>query len=64
MKELDLILQGWLERRYALASAHERSLFGRFLELPDPEMAGYLLGAGTGRAIRRWPHWSRELVAP
>jgi len=44
MKELDLILQGWLERRYALASTDERTLFAQFLELPDPEMAAYLWG--------------------
>ncbi len=44
MKELDLILKDWLERRYAVASAEERSQFAQFLELPDPEIAGYLLG--------------------
>ena len=44
MKELDLILQNWLERGYPLASPTERSLFARFLELPDPEIAGFLLG--------------------
>jgi antitoxin CptB len=44
MKELDLILRGWLERRYAGASNDERTLFARFLELPDPEIAGYLMG--------------------
>jgi succinate dehydrogenase flavin-adding protein (antitoxin of CptAB toxin-antitoxin module) len=49
MKELDLILQGWLERRYAQASTDERTLFAQFLELPDPEMAGYLLGKGPPR---------------
>jgi succinate dehydrogenase flavin-adding protein (antitoxin of CptAB toxin-antitoxin module) len=49
MKELDLILQGWLERRYAGASADERTLFAQFLELPDPEMAGYLLGSDRPR---------------
>jgi succinate dehydrogenase flavin-adding protein (antitoxin of CptAB toxin-antitoxin module) len=49
MKELDLILQGWLERRYASASTDERTLFAQFLELPDPEMAGYLLGTGPPR---------------
>jgi antitoxin CptB len=43
VKELDLILASWLERRYAQASADERALFARFLELPDPELAGYLL---------------------
>jgi succinate dehydrogenase flavin-adding protein (antitoxin of CptAB toxin-antitoxin module) len=43
MKELDLILQEWLERRYASASADERRLFAQFLELPDPVIAAYLL---------------------
>jgi antitoxin CptB len=43
VKELDLILGAWLEQRYAQASADERALFARFLELPDPELAGYLL---------------------
>lgn len=44
MKELDLLLQGWLERGYPLASPAEQSLFAQFLELPDPQIAGYLLG--------------------
>ncbi len=43
VKELDLILEGWLERRYGQASDDERAQFARFLDLPDPEMAGYLL---------------------
>jgi antitoxin CptB len=43
LKELDLILGQWLEWRYPQASADERTLFARFLELPDPELAGYLL---------------------
>ena len=44
MKELDLVLQGWLECRYPRASDQERVLFAQFLELPDPEIAAYLLG--------------------
>ena len=44
MKELDLVLQAWLDRRYAQASPAERTLFARFLELPDPQLACYLLG--------------------
>ena len=44
MKELDLVLKGWLEQRYPLASADERALFTRFLELPDPVIAGFLFG--------------------
>ena len=47
MKELDLVLQGWLERRYPLASPEEKALFARFLELPDPEIAGFLFGHVT-----------------
>ena len=44
MKELDLVLKGWLEERYARATPDERALFARFLELPDPEIAGFLFG--------------------
>ena len=44
MKELDLVLKGWLEQRYPLASADERALFAQFLELPDPVIAGFLFG--------------------
>jgi antitoxin CptB len=44
MKELDLVLKGWLEQRYARATPDERALFARFLELPDPEIAGFLFG--------------------
>ncbi|MGD9597303.1 MAG: succinate dehydrogenase assembly factor 2 [Steroidobacteraceae bacterium] len=44
MKELDLLLGRYLERDYAAASSRERSVFARFLELPDPELAAYLLG--------------------
>ena len=47
MKELDLILQAWLEEGYERASPAERLLFAEFLELPDPELARYLLGADT-----------------
>ena len=44
MKELDLLLSGWLQRRYPAASAAERAVFEAFLELPDPQIARYLLG--------------------
>ena len=54
MKELDLILQGWLERRYAGASAAERALFAQFLELPDPADCRLTCWAGGARATRRW----------
>ena len=37
------MLSRWLERCYARATADERAQFARFLDLPDPEMAAYLL---------------------
>jgi antitoxin CptB len=47
MKELDLLLERWLERSYPAATLDEKALFRDFLELPDPEIARYLLGHET-----------------
>lgn len=44
MKELDLVLQGWLARRWPAADAAECAAFEQLLELPDPELHGLLLG--------------------
>jgi antitoxin CptB len=44
MKELDLLLAGWLETRFERASAELRRQFEALLELPDPLLARYLLG--------------------
>jgi antitoxin CptB len=44
MKELDLLLLGYLDERWATAATDERTAFEAFLELPDPVIAGYLLG--------------------
>jgi antitoxin CptB len=44
MKELDLLLSGWLEAHYAHASPARRGQFEALLGLPDPELAAYLLG--------------------
>jgi antitoxin CptB len=43
MKELDLVLARYLHRRYATASSDERVAFAEFLELPDPDIARYLI---------------------
>jgi antitoxin CptB len=43
MKELDLLLVRWLDTRYAVGSRAEQAAFRHFLELPDPELARYLL---------------------
>ena len=44
MKELDLLLSGWLETQFARASDAQRGQFEALLELPDPQLARYLLG--------------------
>ena len=43
MKELDLLLTRYLNERFAQATSEERAAFIQFLELPDPEIAGYLV---------------------
>jgi antitoxin CptB len=44
MQELDLLLMRYLDRHWATATPGERATFESFLELPDPVIAGYLLG--------------------
>jgi antitoxin CptB len=43
MKELDVLLERYLERDLSSATRDEISLFAEFLELQDPELARYLL---------------------
>ena len=43
MKELDLLLLRYLRERHAAAASDERAAFVEFLELPDPDIARYLL---------------------
>jgi succinate dehydrogenase flavin-adding protein (antitoxin of CptAB toxin-antitoxin module) len=45
MRELDELLRSYLERQYDKSSAPERAAFESLLELPDPVIADYLLGA-------------------
>ena len=43
MKELDFLLLRYLRERYPQAASDERAAFAEFLELPDPDIARYLL---------------------
>ena len=43
MKELDFLLVRYLRARYSTASSDERDAFVDFLELPDPDIARYLI---------------------
>ena len=43
MRELDVLLVGYLDRRYAQAPDREKAAFRTLLELSDPELMSYLL---------------------
>ena len=47
MRELDELLIGYLESRYPIADDDEKAAFRTVLELPDPELNGYLLQRQT-----------------
>ncbi|HXK56759.1 MAG: succinate dehydrogenase assembly factor 2 [Gammaproteobacteria bacterium] len=47
MKELDLVLTGYLENHYSDAGEHEQAGFRKLLELQDPELYGLVLGKLT-----------------
>jgi antitoxin CptB len=42
MKELDFLLERWLDRHYAAAGAERREAFQRLLEAQDPELVAWL----------------------
>jgi antitoxin CptB len=44
MKELDVLLERFARTRFPVAGGEERQVLARFLELPDPQLAAYLLG--------------------
>jgi antitoxin CptB len=44
MRELDRILEHFVDHDYAGLSAAEKRLFAEFLEFPDPDLHAYLLG--------------------
>jgi antitoxin CptB len=49
MKELDVLLERYAYALKVPASVAERGAFARLLDLPDPELAGYLLGPEVPR---------------
>ena len=44
MRELDFLLTGYLDERYAHASSRRKQAFRDLLSLPDPDLIRYLLG--------------------
>jgi antitoxin CptB len=59
VKELDILLERYARQALPDASPAERTAFAALLELPDPLLAGYLLGEerpadeGLGRLVAR-----------
>ena len=47
MKELDILLLGYLERYYDNASLKNKRVFADLLELQDPQLYAYLIGRET-----------------
>jgi len=47
MKELDQLLLNYLQVRFEKADSAEREAFAACLELPDPQLASWLLGRST-----------------
>ncbi|MGA0707472.1 MAG: succinate dehydrogenase assembly factor 2, partial [Steroidobacteraceae bacterium] len=46
MKELDLLLSGWLDRHQDSAGAPELAAFARLLEQQDPLLMAWVAGRG------------------
>jgi antitoxin CptB len=44
LRELDVLLERFLQERWPAATAEERAGFAALLELPDPELAALCLG--------------------
>jgi antitoxin CptB len=45
MKELDILLERYVQRRWQHAAAEERAAFEGLLEVQDPVIYGYCLGS-------------------
>ena len=44
MRELDVLLQRYLDRRYSVAPKEEQQAFEALLELQDPQLFAYVVG--------------------
>ncbi len=61
MRELDDLLTRYLGQRYDVADADEKEAFAALLELPDPELVGYLL-QGQQPASERIGHVIKHIL--
>jgi antitoxin CptB len=54
MRELDVILERYLDQRYPHAPLAEQQAFETLLDLPDPELFAYLMRRETPPADSGW----------
>jgi antitoxin CptB len=66
MRELDELLNGFLERRYSFLDAHALETFSRLLQYPDHVLLELLLGRMTpvDREVARIVQEIRNTAAP
>ena len=53
MRELDVVLERYLQQRYASAPLAEQKAFESLLDLPDPQLFAYLMRRETP-AVPEW----------
>ena len=65
MKELDLVMTGYLDNHYELASADEQALFKTLLDMSDPDLYALLLGRSRAPTpkLERFTRSIREMTA-
>jgi antitoxin CptB len=63
MKELDLLLERYLQDHYAHAPRERQRAFERLLTLPDPVLAELLLGPAAGAADAQTDAELAEVIA-
>jgi len=47
MKELDVLLEAYLNNRFSQATSAEQQAFAALLELPDPILMSYIVGRAS-----------------
>lgn len=58
MRELDVLLERYLQQRYPTASPAEQRAFIELLDCPDPQLFGFV----TGREVPATPEWAHVIA--
>lgn len=58
MRELDVLLERYLQQRFELAPVAEQRAFIELLDCPDPQLFGFV----TGRQMPESPEWAHVIA--